>query len=341
MWQFANNRYVSVVLLAGLGFVAGYLVFFHVFPHKPKVGLINIPFTVIIDRSASTIVSYLDYARQDDSIKAVVIRLNTPGGAAASSERLFFETRKLREKKPVVIIMGDLVASGGFMMSMGANYLYAKPSSLVGNVGVIVSFPGNLIPPPPRENVVVTGPAKIFGGDRRQWFTMADEMKRAFGGIVAMERGDRLKLRQDELLTGQIWSGIEGKNLGLIDELGSDTDAIEKAASLAGISNYELVDINAQVLRKANETLRWAFDPLLTDFQRLESQPNTATSNAVSRPEGIFGADGSPVIPTDMEALRNILPYGGVGKGQAEALPGFPHKVNQPNIYYLYVGPTQ
>lgn len=342
IWRFAGHRYVSVVLLAGLGIAAGYLVFFHVYPHKPKIGVIDIPFTVINGRSAATMVSYLEYARQDDSIKAVIIKLNSPGGGAASSERLFFETRKLREEKPVVVIMGDLVASGGFMMSMGANYLYAKPSSLVGNVGVIVSFPGPLIPPPPQENMVITGPAKIFGGDRRQWFTMADQMKRAFGGIVAMERGERLKLRQDELLTGQVWSGIEGVNLGLIDELGGDTDAIEKAASLAGISNYELVDINIRVLRQSNEALRWAFDPLLLDFQKLESRPQTTnTSNASIQPEGFFGLDGSPILTADREALRNILPYGGVGKGQAEALPGFPQEVNQPNIYYLYVGPTQ
>ena len=340
IWRFTSQGYVSVVLLAGLGIAVGYLVFFYVYPHKPKIGVIDIPFTVIVDRSAATIISYLEYARQDDSIKAVVIKLNTPGGAAASSERLFYETRKLREEKPVVIIMGDLVASGGFMMSMGANYLYAKPSSLVGNVGVIISFPGPLISPPPQENIVITGPLKLFGGDRRQWFTMADEMKRAFGGIVAMERGDRLKLSQEELLTGRIWSGIESKNLGLIDELGADTDAYEKAASLAGISNYELVNINMHVLRKANETLRWAFDPLLLDFQNLESQPKT-TADAVLQPEGFFGVDGSPIVPSNTEALRNILPYGGLGEGQAEALPGFPLKVNHPNIYYLYVGPTQ
>ena len=342
IWRFANHRYVSVVLLAGLGIAVGYLVFFNVYPHKPKIGVIDIPFTVINGRSAATIVSYLDYVRRDESIKAVVIRLNSPGGAAASSERLFFETRKLREKKPVVIIMGDLVASGGYMMAMGANYLYAKPSSLVGNVGVIISFPGPLIPPPPRENMVITGPSKIFGGDRRQWFSMADEMKRAFGGIVAMEREGRLTLRQDELLTGRIWSGIEATNVGLIDELGSDTDAQEKAASLAGIANYELVDVNSKVRRIDNETLRWVFEPLLLDFQRLERQPQTAgTPDAVVQPGGYFGVDGTPVLANDTQSLRNILPHGGVGEGQAEALPGFPHKVNQPNIYYLYVGPTQ
>ena len=358
VWRFLNQPFVSVVVLAALGVAAGYLVFFYVYPHKPKIGVIEIPFTVIVDRSANTITDYLEYARQDDSIKGVIIRLNTPGGAAASSERLYFETRKLREEKPVVMIMGDLVASGGYMMSMGANYLYAKPSSLVGNVGVIISFPGPLIPPPPTENLVITGPSKIFGGDRRQWVTMADEMKHAFGGIVEMERRGKLTLRQEELLTGRIFSGIEGVNVGLVDEIGAESDALDKVADLAGISNYELVDINSIVQRKSNETLRWVFDPLLLDFQNIERQPQAAPSlvpgsssqDALAAQELIaegrlapsfFGADGTPLSASDNEALRNILPYGGVGQGQSEALPGFPRQVNHPNIYYLYVGPTQ
>ncbi len=340
--RFFSHRYVSVVLLAGLGIALGYLVFFNVYPHKPKIGVIDIPFTVITSRSANTISSYLAYAREDPSIKGVVIRLNSPGGAASASERLFFETRKLREEKPVVIVMGDLVASGGYMMAMGANYLFANPSSLVGNVGVIISFPGPFIPAPPQENLVITGPSKLSGGNRRDWLTMADEMKRSFGGIVTTERGSRLKISEEEVLTGRIWSGIEGKNWGLIDEIGSDTDAVEKAASLAGVSNYELVDINARVARKANETLRWVFDPLLLDYQQYERQPQAAArADSARTTDGLFGFDGAPFVAANRDSLTNILPFGGVGEGQAEALPGFPRRVNHPNIYYLYVGPTQ
>ena len=85
--RFFSHRYVSVVLLAGLGVALGYLVFFNVFPHKPKIGVIDIPFTVITSRSANTISAYLAYAREDPSIKGVVIRLNSPGGAASASDR--------------------------------------------------------------------------------------------------------------------------------------------------------------------------------------------------------------------------------------------------------------
>jgi len=343
LWSLASNRYASIIMLSILGIGLGYAVFFFVYPQKPKVGIIDIPFTVINDRSASTIVSYLEYARRHDAIKGVVIRLTSPGGGASASERLFLETRNLRDEMPVVLIMGDLVASGGYMMSLGANYLYTRPSSLVGNVGVIIAFPGPVIPPPPIENIVQTGPDKLFGGDRRDWITMADQMKRTFAGIVITERGEGLKVTQDELLTGRVFPGMGAVNVGLADAIGSDQDAIKKAAELAGISHYGVVDINAKVQRESNELLRWVFDPLLLQF----SQDKIGSPSGLTpfqTPEQLyesFDHQGGVLTGAALETLRNILPYGGIGPGQEEALPGFPQKVNTPNIYYLYVGPSQ
>ena len=347
LWRLVSNRLVSIVLLSVLGIGLGYAVFFHVYPQTPKIGVIDIPFTIINDRSASTIVSYLDYARTHDDIKGVVIHLTTPGGGAAASERLFLETRNLRDEKPVVMVMGDLVASGGYMMSMGANHLYTQPSSLVGNVGVIISFPGPVIPPPPTESLVITGPNKLFGGDRRDWITMADEMKRSFAGIVIAERGENLRLTQDELLTGRVFAGVGAVNVGLADAIGSDQDAIETAAGLAGVSNYGVVNINSKVQRESNELLRWVFDPLLLKFSRGETGGQIGGGSGLTpfrtreQLSDLFNQESGPLLGADLEPLRNILPYGGIGRGQKEALPGFPREVNTPNIYYLYVGPSQ
>ena len=341
------SRPVLFVVLVALGIGVGYAVFFHVYPKTPKIGIIDIPYTVINDRSATRIVSYLEYARNRDDIKGVVIRISSPGGGASSSERLFLETRNLRDEKPVVMVMGDLVASGGYMMSMGANYLYTRPSSLVGNVGVIVSYPGPTIPFPPLEFLVITGPDKLFGGDRRDWLTMADEIKHSFAGIVINERGSSLKLTKQELLTGRVYPGIGAVNVGLADAIGGDTDAVETAAELAGVSHYDVVNINAQVERRYNEVLRWVYDPLLLEFPSGDTgsqfmgrvspapvqNPSPSSESTESEPAPAFG--------TDLEALRNILPYGGIGPGQEEALPGFPQKISPPNVYYLYVGPSQ
>ena len=125
------------------------MIFIYAFPGKPKIGVIDIPFTVLTEDSAYVIGEYINYARRDDSINAVVIKLTTPGGGAAASEHLYIETSKLRQEKPVVLVMNGLVASAGYMMAMGASHSYTKTSSLVGNVRVVASV-GPLIPPLPR-----------------------------------------------------------------------------------------------------------------------------------------------------------------------------------------------
>ena len=164
---------------------------------------------------------YLDYARRDDSIKAVVIKLNTPGGGASASERLYIETRRLREEKPVVMVMGDLVASGGYMMSMGASYSYAQAASLVGNVGVI-SVAGPLVPDLPDEATVFSRPRKLDGGTRRQWIGMVDLLAAAFAQLVVAERGDRLHISREELMEARLYPGMVAVRLGLADEIGGD-----------------------------------------------------------------------------------------------------------------------
>ena len=253
--------YVVVPLLAILGIATGALTFVYAFPGKPQIGVIDIPFTVLTEDSASAIGEHIDYARQDDSIKAVVIKLTSPGGGAAASEHLYIELRKLREEKPVVMVMNGLVASGGYMMAMGVSHSYAKTSSLVGNVGV-VSSADPLIPPLPGEEVIFSGPHKLDGASRRDWIGTVDQLKSAFAQIVISERGDRLRISRDELIEARLYSGVDAVRLGLVDEIGSDSDAIQKAAELAGISNYDLVDVNLEVQVEFFRELQRILEPL-------------------------------------------------------------------------------
>ena len=171
-WTVVNRWYISLVLAAVAGIVIGYFVFFNIFPGKPKIGIIDVPFAVLTPDAAFVITAFLDFARQDDDIKAVVIKLNSPGGFSAPSEQLFIETRKLREKKPVVIAVEDIAASGGYKWSLGANYTYAKAGSIVGSVGVFITNPGPSIPQIPDESVIRTGPQKLLGGSRRDSLRM-------------------------------------------------------------------------------------------------------------------------------------------------------------------------
>ena len=127
----------------------------------------------------------------------------------------------------MVLVMNGLVASGGYMMAMGATHSYAQTSSLVGNVGV-VSFSDPLIPPLPDESVLATGPYKLSGFSREEWFGIVEDLKEAFAQIVVSERGDKLRISQDELVQGRLYSGMHAVRLGLVDELGGDSDALEK-----------------------------------------------------------------------------------------------------------------
>ena len=332
-----TSRYVIAPVLAALGVAAGLLIFFYAFPGKPSIGVIDVPFTVITEDSSYVISEYLNYARRDDSIKAVVIKISSPGGGAASSERLYRETEKLAEEKPVVLVMNGLVASGGYMMAMGATHSYAQTSSLVGNVGV-VSFSDPLIPPLPDESLLVTGPYKLSGFSRQEWFGNLEDLKEAFAQIVISERGDRLRISRDELVQGRLYVGIQAVRLGLVDELGGDNDAFTKAAELAGISNYGLVDVNLEVLRQFVKDLEGILPPPGDGNGSEDAMALLGRGNAGGDP-AMQSLDVEPNSSLErLEALRGLILYGRLGVEQEDPLPDFPLELNHPNLYYLYVG---
>ena len=320
-----------------MGVAAGALAFVYLSPGRPNVGVISVPYTVISENSAVVIGEYLDYALRDDSIKAVVIKLTSPGGGASASERLYIETRRLREEKPVVIVMGDLVASGGYMMSMGASYTYAQTSSLVGNVGVI-SFAGPLVPDLPGETTVFSSPNKLDGGPRRDWVGMVDLLAEAFVQLVVSERGDRLRISREELSDARLYPGMAAVRLGLADEIGSDSDAVRKAAELAGISNYGFVDVNLEVLRELVREMNEIFPPgddgidaaLANSMARLANEPGDLG-------DALAEAEAAGAM-SRLQTLRGLMAPGGVAADQEDPLPDLPLDINRPNIYYLYVG---
>ena len=339
--RFFLSWYVAIPALAVVGIVLGYLAFFNLFPGKPQIGIITIPFVVINEDSAFVIGSYLEYARRQPRIKGVVLKLSSPGGGASSSEELYLESRKLRAEKPLVMVMGGLVASGGYMMAMGANYTYVKSSSLVGNVGVI-SFAGPVIPSVPPENLVVTGPSKLSGSTRREWIGMVDLLKQSFAQMVITERGDRLRISEEQLLEGRLYAGVEAVQLGLADAIGNDSDAIERVADMAGISNYELVDINTEVDRLFIQKIRRIF-ALSSDAEPPADLSGIlalmSLAQAQGDPAGGLNRLGYAAGLSGSSELGNLLRSGVLQQTQEDPLPGFPLEISRPNIYYIYAGP--
>ena len=310
-WRAVTRWYVIAVASIGLGILAGFLIFFNVLRARPQIGIIDIPFTVITEDSAFFIGEMLDFARRNDSIKAVVVRLNSPGGGVVESEQLFLKTLRLREEKPVVIAGDLLLASGGYMMSLGANEIYTKGSSIVGSIGVRFGvFP----PGAPSETLRGTGPGKVTGDPERTILGEVEMLKEAFLQMVLTQRGDKLKITPEELAEARTYPGMQAVRLGLVDAIGTDTEAINKAATLAGISRYGFVDVNVEVLR----IFVAKRDRIFASAPTEEPGPGLEGIDAVRRLFPSFGGSGTP---------------GGVP-------PDFPVDVTPPRYYYLYLPPS-
>jgi len=149
----------------------------------------------------------------------------------------------LGEKKPLVASITSAL-SGGYYIAVAADYIYALPTSLVGNVGVIGVGPPVLIP---SERVLESGAYKVTGFSRLQFPFNLTESLENFISTVMERRGERLQLSAKELMRGKVYLGSEAVRLGLTDEIGSLQDAIERVAGEAGLAKYDVVELNELV----------------------------------------------------------------------------------------------
>jgi len=217
--------------------VLGVLVSFLI--QKPIIGIIRLN-DAINAYTAKDLITQINYAREHPEIHAVVLILDSPGGTVVDTEAVYMELSRLRETKPVVTWVSGMAASGAYYLSSGTDYVVAVPSSEVGNVGVI-----GYLPPTPFvfEDIISTGPYKLWGSPRDTTVREIEMLKQGFYQAVKLGRGDRLKIGPDILLRGQIWPASEALRLGLIDQLGSETDAYDRAAGMAHIWNYNIKDL--------------------------------------------------------------------------------------------------
>jgi len=198
---------------------------------------------------ADTIVRWLREAREDDTIAAVVLRVDSPGGSAVASDAIWREVALCKKAKPVVVSMSDLAGSGGYWIAMGASRIIAQPQTLTGSIGVLTM---KIDASPLLEKLGVTSETVRFG-KRSDIFT-------PFRGLDAEEKAllkrqlvwiyDRFvaKAAEGRGLTleavrkigrGRVWTGAQAKELGLVDELGGLSTAIDTAKALAGIPKGE------------------------------------------------------------------------------------------------------
>ena len=197
------------------------------------------------------VIKDLQELREDDDVKAVVIRVNSGGGSAYASEQIWREVELLKEEKPVVISMGGMAASGGYYISCGSNLIYAEPTTLTGSIGIFGMIPdlSNLITEKIglKRDVVKTNAMSDFGSLMRPFNETESKMMQAnvnrgyelFTGRVAT--GRKMKIEDvKKIAEGRVWTGEQAKEIGLVDELGDLDDAIKAAAELAKAEKYSI-----------------------------------------------------------------------------------------------------
>ncbi len=244
-----------------LGLIVGVVVAVPLVP-SPKVATINISGTIFYQYEVDAVLDMLKRARLDNSIRAVVLRIDSPGGSASAVEQIYLDVLRLRQEKPVVTSIGTIAASGGYYVAAASNEIYAEPTSLVGSIGVWVSLPQR---EQLDEGLGTSGPFKATGFSHRQVVGTLEMVRQGFVGAVTSQRGDRLKLSEEEVSQARIYLGVESLRSGLIDNIGTVTAAAEKAADLAGLRNYQVVEIQSSGL-----TSIYFFGP--SDLAKLKAQ---------------------------------------------------------------------
>ncbi len=207
---------------------------------------------------SETIMKQLRRAANDPSVKAVVLRLNTPGGSAAASQEIALEVDRLRQTgKKVVASMGDVAASGGYWIACRCDKIVANPGTMTGSIGVIMetqNLQGLYEKLGVNPVVFKSGPHKDMGSSSRvvteqeqQIFqSMVDDIYKQFVETVSEGR-DMDQARVREVADGRVFTGSQAVEVGLVDDLGNYYDALDLAAELAGMkSDPEVINLSPE-----------------------------------------------------------------------------------------------
>ncbi len=208
-----------------------------------KVGVIEITGPILESRS---VLEDLKRFREDESIQAIVMRIDSPGGSVGPSQEIYREVRKTVQTKPVAASMGTVAASGGYYVAAGAPLIVANPGTITGSIGVIMGFANyqqlmekiGLVPIVVKsgEYKDVGSPVRPMKEDERAFLEeLVGKIHRQFIRDVAEGRNMEIAA-VEKLADGRIFTGEESKELGLVDRLGNLDDAVEWAGRLAGIT---------------------------------------------------------------------------------------------------------
>ena len=213
-----------------------------VVPVGERVGILEVNGTIV--DAQRVIEQIIDY-REANAVKAVVLRIDSPGGGVAPSQEIYSELKRLANEKPLIVSMGSVAASGGYYIAVAGEHLFANPGTITGSIGVIMNFPdyqGIMTKLGIKNEVVKSGRFKDIGSstrdltvaDRELLQGMIDDVHSQFVNAISEGRDipvDRLQPYVD----GRILNGQQALAAGLVDELGTLSDAVRHAGQVAGL----------------------------------------------------------------------------------------------------------
>lgn len=187
-------------------------------------------------------------AREDDDVKAIVLRVNSPGGSALTSDIIWREIELTKAVKPVVVSMGNVAASGGYYISVGADKIFAEPTTITGSIGVFGTVPNMA---ELAEDIGINA-EQVGTNENSVEYSLFEPMDEGFRSVVQegiestyrtflqrVSQGRNISMEEaDSLAQGRVWSGVDAQRIGLVDELGNLEDAIAEAAEMAGLNEY-------------------------------------------------------------------------------------------------------
>ena len=261
-------------------------------------------------------------ARTDDAVRAVVLRVDSPGGSALASDLIWREVMLTQREKPVVVSMGDVAASGGYYIAMAAGTIVAHPSTLTGSIGVFggkLNMKGLYNKVGLTKEIITHGQNATlysdYGGftptERERVEKMMKTIYEDFVGKAATGR-DKSFDEIDEIAQGRVWTGKQAKELGLVDELGGLETALSIAKEQAGFSESDAV--NLIVLPKQKPFFEQLLEEMIQDTEGSMQLPLQLTANHFVL--SMFGAQWKHVITwlslfgfEDGIRVVTILPY--------------------------------
>ncbi len=238
---------ISALVAGGLVVLLWVSTFFladgKVLPFGNRIAVV--PIRGIISDSKSVVEQLKKYGK-DNRVKAIILRIDSPGGGTAASQEIYREVQRTVSKKKVVVSMGNVAASGGYYVALAADKIVANPATLTGSIGVILDVPNFkelLKKIGVSRETVKSGPYKDIGSPVRE---MTPEERRLLQGVIdnvyqqfvaVVVKGRKLSREQVERIAdGRVFTGEQAKRLGLIDELGSFEDTVDLTKKLVGLS---------------------------------------------------------------------------------------------------------